>query len=316
MNICGESTEDIALQVDFGFQVLAAVKKEPVESIYKLVDAHMTDSVEHNKGFAQILAELYNLDKAAGQLFCGSHTTLGFSSAMNKIVSRIETEMKVDIVLSNFMVDMELDSKHGSLAGQALDMMLKLVAPEYSHKSWNYHRLYVNFLEQKKVENVLFSYKDQRFGCLSRAAAVLLYNYEWLEVFLNTNPQINNRLACLVRELLELPYLKVVLSVFAAIGVHVIEPFYCKTIEKGATHSGLKTFYKSLHSSMDKTIDEELFTFDAPEFLGIGEKLFGGVKKSYGSNVLKAVTNVAMDHSEDAIKLLSLIVPELRTVLA
>ena len=58
MNICGESTADIALQVDFGFEILAAVKGEPVENIYKLVDAHMTDSVEHNKGFAELLSQL------------------------------------------------------------------------------------------------------------------------------------------------------------------------------------------------------------------------------------------------------------------
>ena len=42
--------------------------------------------------------------------------------------------MKVEQVLSKFMVGMELDSKNGSLAGQAIDMVLKLVAPENSHK--------------------------------------------------------------------------------------------------------------------------------------------------------------------------------------
>ena len=40
----------------------------------------------------------------------------------------------------------ELDSKHGSLGEQALDMCLKLVTPEYSHKSWNYYSVFINFL--------------------------------------------------------------------------------------------------------------------------------------------------------------------------
>ena len=31
MNICGESTEDIAMQVDFEFEIIAAVKKEPID---------------------------------------------------------------------------------------------------------------------------------------------------------------------------------------------------------------------------------------------------------------------------------------------
>ena len=42
----------------------------------------------------------------------------------------------METVLSHFMVGMELTSKNSSLAGQALDMILKLVAPEYSHKMW------------------------------------------------------------------------------------------------------------------------------------------------------------------------------------
>ena len=75
--------------------------------------------------------------------------------------------MHVEHILSKFMVGMELDSKNGSLAGQALDMMLKFIAPEYSHKQWNYYKLFTNFLQQQGVETVLFSYKDQRFGCLS-----------------------------------------------------------------------------------------------------------------------------------------------------
>ena len=109
MNICGETTEDIAIQVHLGFEILAAVKKEPVEDIYRLVDTHMTDSTSYNKGFADILADLHNLAEPAGQLFCGSHTTLGFSSAMNKVVKMLETDMKVETILSKFMVGMDLE---------------------------------------------------------------------------------------------------------------------------------------------------------------------------------------------------------------
>ena len=34
---------------------------------------------------------------------------------------------------------------------------------------------------------------------MSRAAGVLLYNLPYMEMFLNENPHINNKLACLVR---------------------------------------------------------------------------------------------------------------------
>ena len=185
-------------------------------------------------------------------------------------------------------------------------MMLKLVASEFSHKQWNYFKEYTNFLQQKEVDMVLFSYKDQRFGCLSRAAAVLLFNMEWLVIFLDQNPQINNRLACLVRELLELPYLKVVFLVFAAIGIHVIKPFYCKTIDKAATHSKLKEIYKCLHNSLSMSVGDIFFTLCEPAFESIEEDLFMDVKESYGRSVTLKMTEIFFDQKEDAIKLTNL----------
>ena len=136
--ICGQSTEDIALQTDFAFEVLSAVHVKSKEDIYNVVDTHITDSTEHNKGFAKILAELYDLDTPAGQLFCGTHTTLGFSSTMCKMVSSVERNMKLENIISHFMVNIEAGSKHQCFAAQLLDMMLKLIAPEYNNKQWNY----------------------------------------------------------------------------------------------------------------------------------------------------------------------------------
>ena len=89
---------------------------------------------------------------------------------------------------------------------------------------------------------MLFAYNDNRFGCLSRAAAVLLYYYDHLTSYLDQNPGVNNRLACLSREVLALPYLKPVLSTLALLGIYLVEPFYDPTIMKGTTHSKLKVF--------------------------------------------------------------------------
>ena len=259
---------------------------------------------------------MYDLEKPAGQIFCGSHTTLGFSSVMNKVMRQVEAEMKMEQVLKGFMVDMECHSKNTSVAGQALDMCLKLVAPEYAHKPWNRYNEFLVFLKQRQVSSVLFAYKDNRFGCLSRAAAVLLYNYDHLTDFLKQNPHINNRLACLVREVLDLPYLKVVLAVFACLGVHLVEPFYARTIEKGATHSALDKFYKGLHTSLGQPVTDAFITFIKPEYAGVSEELFSGVKENYGKEVLKVVSELAEDHIEDVRKLTNLMLPELQTVLA
>ena len=51
-----------------------------------------------------LLAEVYDLDKKAGQLFFSSHTTLGMLAVMNKILRLLEAEMKMDELVQGFMV--------------------------------------------------------------------------------------------------------------------------------------------------------------------------------------------------------------------
>ena len=58
LSIKGETSEDIAMQTDMAFSVLAMVRGVDESEIYKLVDVHMTDGTEHNKGFASLLAEM------------------------------------------------------------------------------------------------------------------------------------------------------------------------------------------------------------------------------------------------------------------
>ena len=314
--ICGESTRDVADQVAMGMEVLATVKGIPARDVYKLVDTHMTDSVSHNKGINTVLADLYDLEKPAGQLFCGSHTTLGFSGNMDKQVSRIEQDMKLELIIKNFMVDLEMDSKNGSFAAQALDMCLRLVSPEYSHKPWNYNKLYTNHLEQQEAELTLFCYKDQRFGCLSKASGVLLHNLPYLKQFLADHPNINNRLACLVREVIDLPYLVVVLASFAAIGIHVIEPFFAKTIHKDSTHSSLKEYYTLLYQDLGRVVKDDFFTFEAPVLDSETQELFSGVLAGYGTSVVSAVKEIAQEHMEDCITLVNIFFPGMQTVLA
>ena len=77
-----------------------------MREVYSLEDAHMSDSVSHNKGFSEVLQELYHLVKPVEQIFCGSHSTLGFSAAMNKKMRHLVAEMKMEEVMQTFMVDL------------------------------------------------------------------------------------------------------------------------------------------------------------------------------------------------------------------
>ena len=316
LGIGSETREDIDLQLSMGLEQLSICSGVPVKELLEQVDVLFTDSVDHNKGVNFILQEMFNLVKPPGQLFCGTHTCLGFSNTQNKVVIEIERKMKLEKVLSKFMVVMELDSKSGSLAGQALDMQLKLVAPEYKHKSWNYHGLYTYYLEQRGVELSLFSYKDASFGLLGRASAVLLHNQDHLEAFLSDHPHISNKLACLVRELMNLPHLKVIYACFALLGVQLVEPFYSRTIHPEATHSTLKAFYHGLYESLNKQkVTTDFLQLDKPHFPGVSNELVTAVSNSYGNTVLQAVKQVAMEQEEDVLMLINLMLPEMAKTL-
>ncbi|KAL5500287.1 hypothetical protein EMCRGX_G011821 [Ephydatia muelleri] len=124
---------------------------------------------------------------------------------------------------------------------------------------------------------------------MSKAAAVLVNNYEHLAGFLSDNPHISNKLACLVRELTNLPHLRVVYCAFAALRVHLIEPFYARTITQGATNSELKVFYKKIYECLiNQKAHSEFLIFSKPFFPGVLEMLLKGVKNSYGMSVLQS----------------------------
>ena len=54
----------------------------------------------------------------------------------------------MELVVKGFMVDMQVDSKNSSVAGQGLYMCLKLVDPEYMHKRWNKQEDFLVFLRE------------------------------------------------------------------------------------------------------------------------------------------------------------------------
>ena len=91
------------------------------------------------------------------------------------------------------MVNLEIDNKKFSLAGQALDMCLKLIAPENSHKPWNRHERFHPCFGAEECIQCLFAYTNSRFGCLSRAAAVLIYNFDHLEEFLTYSDECKTK---------------------------------------------------------------------------------------------------------------------------
>ncbi|MEM8948113.1 MAG: hypothetical protein AAGC99_02155 [Pseudomonadota bacterium] len=201
---------------------------------------------------------------------------------MNKVMGNVEAGMKMqETVKSSFMVDLDYDTKSSSIAGQALETMLRLVAPKYSHKPWNIHCQIIIYLREMGLNGLLLAFKDSRFGLLSRAAANALYNYENVSSFLDDFPDINNHLTCLERKVMVLPYLKPVLVVWAILSLNLVESFYSRTIQHSATHLRLKFFFKEIYPPMERLVDTEIFLCDKLALADVSEELFNDVTESY-----------------------------------
>ena len=152
--------------------------------------------------------------------------------------------------------------------------------------------------------------------CLSKAAAVAIYNYDNIHSFLEDFPDINNRLACLVREVMALPYIKPVFVVWATLGLHLVEPFYARTIQEGATHSSLKVFFKSLYDSMARPVDMSFFLLKEPMLDGVRERMFQAVKENYQLDVVGSLVETAKEYEQEVVMVANLTLAELRIVLA
>ena len=142
--------------------------------------------------------------------------------------------------------------KNGSLAGQFVDCITRLVGKEMKHKPWNRGEDFDKYCKDNDVKNEMFLYKDERFGCFPKACGVVLYMRETVNDFLSSHPDIDNRLACIVRDVYEQEYLVLVLAVVAAFGLQLVEPFHSKTLSK--TSKLCQTSSRSCIAKWERTL--------------------------------------------------------------
>ena len=315
--LSSETTQNIAQSIGVDFELMAAASGHSAEDLYKTVDVHMTDATAHNKGLNKILAKKFNRENVAGQIYCDSHTVLGFDRIMMKVINTVEETMGMQNIFNSFMVDVDINKQKETVAISTVSWALSLFGPDTSSKPWNYYKDFTTFMNRDRRPIHLFSLKDARFGELSKSSAIMCYHWNDFCSFLEKHSYITNKLACLVRDALNLDYVKVVVAVVAAIGVHLISPYHAMTIHKDATHSSLQVSLKTLYNDLiDHEVNEDFFKFDAPEFESVSQQLFDNVKKEYKMDVLNSVGEMARSHLDDCIKLANKMIPQIADVLA
>ena len=238
-----ETAKNIADATVVNFKLLSAASGHSAESLYNTVDVHMTDATAHNKGVTAILANEFHREVEAGQIFCGTHTVLGFDRSMIKVINSIEENMGMQTLFKSFTGNVDIDQKKDTIAISTIYWCLNLFGPDKSSKPWNYYQEFSTFMKEKNKLVHLFSLKDAHFGKLSKCSAIMCYHWNDFSSFLESYSDITNKLACLVRDALNLDYVKVVIVV---IGVHLVSPYHAMTISQNATHKHLKVFYETL----------------------------------------------------------------------
>ena len=225
--------------------------------------------------------------------------------------------MGIQTIFNSFMGNVEIDLKQDTVATSTVNWSLSLFGPDKSSKPWNYHRDFVTLMKTQNKPVYLFSLKDAHFGQLSKSCAIMCYHWNDFSSFLESYSDITNKLACLVRDALNLDYVKVVIAVVAAIGVHLVSPYHAMTISQNATHSRLKVFYETLYNILiNHSVGEDFFKFIEPEFDSVCPKLLGAVKKDYKIEVLASVEKTARLHLDDCITLANKMIPQMGDVLA
>ena len=111
LSIASETTHNISQGIQTTFEMLESASKYSSNELYEKVDVHMTDSTSHNVGIAKATGELMNRETPAGQLFCTSHTPLGFDGGIEYIINKIETCMNMDNLFKGFLLDVSIDKK-------------------------------------------------------------------------------------------------------------------------------------------------------------------------------------------------------------
>ena len=309
--VTSETAANVADTHSAHLEILAAAGGTSASELYKNVDCHMTDSVSHNKQIAQNLAEKYEREDPAGQVFCNIHSSLGISRAVNSCLSEIEAEMGIENIFKSVLVEVSYEKKHGSVAAQAVHAFLALIDAEHSAKTWNYHADFVQWLKTHNINPHFFQYRDDRFDGLAHGCALVLHLWKSYFSWLNERTDINNRLACYSRSMENVSYLRISLAVFAAFGIHLIEPFNATMFSKQTTHSTLLAFYKSLMLKLDETLTENFFSFNENAF-GFPDEYFEGCKNKYHLDLVKCVSDVAAENLTDCINLANFILPSVK----
>lgn len=228
---------------DHIFSRLATASNTDKLDLWRKITALMGDLASENKGLSEEVAKFFQTDHVPGSLSCTVHSALGFDAGMKKILHSLEMNIGTHKMFANIhYLESENDSKVAS--NLAVDAILRLVSPDFSHKTWCKYFKFTEFLDTKHIKNECFALKDRRFGKLSACSAVTIRHWNDIKEFLQESDS-RNQLECCVRSYLNNDVIKLSLVAMALVGIHLIEPYLGLILDAKASNTELlKVFPK------------------------------------------------------------------------
>ncbi len=147
LGVSSETTANTADAIALDFKLLEVASGHKAADLYKTGCAH--DSTAHNKGVAAALAVTFDREEAAGQIFCDSHTTLGFDRGTSKVVNSIEGCMGMENIFNGFLLDVDIDQKKDTISMSTVSWSSSLFGPDNIQKPWNYYKDFQIFMQRK-----------------------------------------------------------------------------------------------------------------------------------------------------------------------
>ena len=183
-----------------------------------------------------------------------------FSRTMTDLFTTLDTTLGPEKVFAGFQVSMA--EIHSSVLENWLEVSLRLVSQDFDHKPWNYSGAFSLFIAPQK--NLAKRLQKERFNAFPFSCGLALHLDSPICAFLAKYSNITNTLACIVRSFEELEYLRILATVGAIIGIHLVEPFLSLTTSTTVDYSKLQSSFPLLYQKRVETKPELLLDITKP----------------------------------------------------
>ena len=290
-----ETADDVANVFKLNYDWMAVLTGHEAKDVYQSTHAFMTDSASEMGTFQPLLQEKLLSDHQPFGLKCVQHTVTGYTETMLKAISGLEQEIGPEKLYGTANCH-----DKSNVTKETIVAVCKLISPQYQNKPYSMRPEFEVMLSENGglKKNDSFSFRNHRFGCLSKAAAMILYHLDDV-VHLCDHVESRNDLIIFIRTMLDCEFVKHVIIALSLVGLHLIEPF--TELVSTSNHLELQVAFKSLFKDLQKSgqVANGVFNFSKAAIPSLQSLLEKVIEKNVYPNHWLDVLQVQIDSLDD-----------------